>query len=263
MIVCADDFGLRPDIDEAILELCRFGKLSAVSCMTLFERCTRDNLQQLQEWREKVDIGLHLCFTAEPDAGHTPAKSRFAFGSFGSCWRAAQSKELLKQDVLTEIKAQYDLFLQKTGCPPAHIDGHLHVHQIPVIREALIEFLLDLPKTQQLYIRNTAQDLRLLWKNDLPVAKAAGIGLFGCWMNGRLRSRGIQTNRGFSGVYDFRNYNQFPVYLPRFAKALTKPNGILVVHPGKTEPWRMEEFSNLKQITFSDTPVRYRFEVDR
>jgi predicted glycoside hydrolase/deacetylase ChbG (UPF0249 family) len=230
--------------------------------MTLFDGCTRESLQDLQKWGERIDIGLHLCFTAEPDAGHTPAKSRFAFGSFGSCWRAAQSGELRKQDVLAEIKAQYDLFVQKTGCPPSHIDGHLHVHQIPVIREALIGFVLDLPKTQPLYIRNTAQDLRLLWKNDLPVAKAAGIGLFGCWMNRRLRSRGIRTNCGFSGVYDFRNYHQFQRYLPRFVKALTRPNGILVVHPGKTQPWRIEEFSNLKQMAFPDVPVRYRFEAE-
>ena len=259
MIVCADDFGLRPDIDEAILELCRLGKLSAVSCMTLFDGFGPESLQRLQEWRERIDIGLHLCFTAEPDAGHTLAKGRFASCSFGSCWRAAQTGKLRKQDVLAEIKAQYDLFVQKAGCPPAHIDGHLHVHQIPVIREALIDFVLDLPKSQRLYIRNTAQNVRLLWKNDLPVAKAAGIGLFGCWMNRRLRSQGIRTNCGFSGVYDFRDYNQFPTYLPRFVKALTDPHGILVVHPGKTEPWRMEEFSNLKQMIFSDALVRYRF----
>src|SRR4051812_45503662 len=33
MILCADDYGLSHDIDRAILDLCRAGRLTAVSCM--------------------------------------------------------------------------------------------------------------------------------------------------------------------------------------------------------------------------------------
>src|SRR2546422_7241019 len=44
MILCADDYGLSEDIDRAILELCRSGRLTAVSCMVALERCSADSL---------------------------------------------------------------------------------------------------------------------------------------------------------------------------------------------------------------------------
>src|SRR5579862_2180497 len=209
MIVCADDFGLRADIDEAIVELCGLRKLSAVSCMTLFDRCTPEGMRRLRQFHADLDIGLHLCFTAEPKASYTPASSRYAFSGFGECWRAAQAGRVRKGEVLAEIGAQYDLFLKKAGFPPSHIDGHLHVHQIPAIRDAVIEFVSELPKSQRPYVRNTAQNLGTLRKNRLPWIKAAAIGFFGNRMKRCLQTRGIQTNRGFTGIYDFHNYTRF------------------------------------------------------
>ena len=35
--------------------------------------------------------------------------------------------------------AQLEAFEQAVGRAPAHVDGHQHVHQFPVIREALID----------------------------------------------------------------------------------------------------------------------------
>ena len=47
MIICADDYGLREDIDRAILGLCSLGKLSAVSCMVVLKRCDATALHGL------------------------------------------------------------------------------------------------------------------------------------------------------------------------------------------------------------------------
>ena len=65
MILCADDYGLREDIDEAILELCGLGKLTAVSCMVGLESCTAQSLGKLLRQESALDIGLHLCLTHE------------------------------------------------------------------------------------------------------------------------------------------------------------------------------------------------------
>src|SRR5260221_6226051 len=61
MIVCADDFGLRDDINSAVLELCGLGKLSAVSCMVVLERCSLTAVKPLLVHQGRIDIGLHLC----------------------------------------------------------------------------------------------------------------------------------------------------------------------------------------------------------
>src|SRR6516225_2878612 len=65
MIVCADDYGLRDDINRAILDLVRFGKLSAVSCLVALEPCTPAAMAELCAHASRIDIGLHLCLTDE------------------------------------------------------------------------------------------------------------------------------------------------------------------------------------------------------
>src|SRR5215475_4096369 len=65
MIVCADDYGFRDDINDAILELCALGKLSAVSCATAVGDCSRNVLTALRAHESRVDIGLHLCLADE------------------------------------------------------------------------------------------------------------------------------------------------------------------------------------------------------
>ena len=53
MILCADDYGLSEDIDRAILELCRSGRLTAVSCMVALERCSAESLRELLAHQKK------------------------------------------------------------------------------------------------------------------------------------------------------------------------------------------------------------------
>ena len=69
--ICADDFGMATGIDEAILELSRLGRLSAVSCLTSGPALRHHSaaLAQLP-----VDIGLHLNFTESlaADQYHLP-----------------------------------------------------------------------------------------------------------------------------------------------------------------------------------------------
>jgi len=48
---------------------------------------------------------------------------------------------LSTQKVMANIKQQLDAFEDALHTPPDYIDGHLHVHQLPVIREALITIL--------------------------------------------------------------------------------------------------------------------------
>jgi len=259
MIICADDFGLRPDIDEAILELCALGKLNAVSCMALFERCSAASLGELRKFRGRVDIGLHLCLTPEPETGRRASRAQepIIFSSFGTClWRTG-SGAVPKSDLVGEISAQYEVFMEKAGCAPDHIDGHLHIHQAPAMREALIEFVLSLAEKCRPYIRNTAMSIRELRRARLPYAKAWAIGILGKRMERRLRSAELRTNEGFAGIYDFKRHGGFKELLPRFVGLPGQRKGILVVHPGKTEAWRRREFEALAAMDFTMPPRRF------
>jgi len=259
MIVCADDFGLRADIDEAILELCAARKLSAVSCMTLFERCSQESLREIQKFRARIDLGLHLCLTAEPVARSSNGAnaSPIIFSSFANCLWRTFSRTVSKPDLLREISAQYEGFVDKTGSAPDHIDGHLHIHQAPAIREALIEFVLGLPENHRPYVRNTAMSIRELQTRRLLFAKAWPIGIFGARMARRLRSAGLRTNEGFAGIYDFNRHMRFCEFLPGFVRCLKDRKGILVVHPGKGEAWRRSEFEAMAKTDFTRSPNKF------
>ena len=165
MILCADDYGFRADIDAAILELCGSGRLSAVSCLAALERCQPAALEQLRAHESRVDIGLHLCLADET----LPRPDWAAIGSLPPCFpaygvylRRSLSRRINTREAAAQVSAQYALFLKKCGRRPDFIDGHLYVHQLPGVRQALIAFALSLPANCRPYIRNTRPPLRRL-----------------------------------------------------------------------------------------------------
>jgi hypothetical protein len=252
MILCADDYGLSNDVDQAILELAGSGRLTAVSCMVLLERCTPKLLANLCAHESKLDIGLHLCLTDEglPLSASQASLKANSLPVFGALLKRALRGALPASEVALQASTQYDLFVKKCGRKPDYIDGHLHVHQLPGARQGLLDFVLSLPAQSRPYIRNTEMSLPQLIRRRLPWLKNAFIGFFGSRMSRQLRAASIPTNNGFAGIYDFRRWNKYPVYFPRFIACLSGSNGILVVHPGHLEEWRRQEFSTIKQFDF-------------
>jgi hypothetical protein len=262
MIVCADDYGLSDGINEAILELCHRGKLTAVSCMVALERCDAQTMARLRELKSKVDIGLHLCFT---DVGLPLSRC--------STWPGGQPPQLpsfLKlvarsflgvggEHLAWTVGAQYELFIQKCGARPHFIDGHLYAHQLPPVADALEAFVLNLPAESRPYIRNTDLSWAELRSRRLPWLKAAFIGRAGRRMRRRLRKADIPTNQGFAGIYDFKRFRRYPSYLLRFVECLPNSTGILVVHPGHGEDWREQELAALQEFVFAPGKLN-RFE---
>jgi hypothetical protein len=253
MILCADDYGLSNDIDQAILELSSSGRLTAVSCMVLLERCTPKLLADLRAHESKLDIGLHLCLTDEglplSWAEASPLKPK-PLPAFGPLLKRALRGALPASEVASQVSSQYDLFVKKCGRRPDYIDGHLHVHQLPGARQGLLDFVLSLPTQSRPYVRNTEMSLPQLIRCRLPWLKSAFIGFFGARMSRQLHAVSIPTNDGFAGVYDFRRWTRYPDYFPRFIACLSGTNSLLVVHPGHREEWRQEEFSSIKQFNF-------------
>jgi predicted glycoside hydrolase/deacetylase ChbG (UPF0249 family) len=260
VIICADDYGLREDIDAAILDLCHQGKLSAVSCMVALESCTPAGLHELRRYEENLDIGLHLCFTAEA-ASWSPAASGVMASApnYGSLLKRSFLAGIDDSALQRQISVQYELFLKKMGRPPDHFDGHLHAHQLPGVRQAVIRFVLGLPQVRRPYVRNTTMRIKRQWRYGLPWSKALAIGFLGARFENMLVAAGVRTNQGFSGIYDFKKFAQYSSYFPRFAEYLSgKRDGILVVHPGTDEGWRKKEADVLQRFSFSPPPNRFR-----
>ncbi|MBW8863710.1 MAG: ChbG/HpnK family deacetylase [Verrucomicrobia bacterium] len=255
MIICADDYGMRADIDRAILQLCGEGRLSAVSCMVLFERCDGALLEKLRAHEAKVDIGLHFCLTDE-NLPLSPPLEKTRLPVFKSLFRRALFRQLKGEEITSLLAAQYNLFVQKSVRTPDYIDGHLHAHQLPVMAGALVDFVRQLSADKRPYVRNTRLCTKDLRREKLPQLKAGFIGGFGTRLEQRLRAAGIATNSGFSGIYGFNDWRRYPEFFPKFAACLPEKNGILVTHPGFDEDWRRSEFETLQK--YSGTLNRFQ-----
>jgi chitin disaccharide deacetylase len=132
LVVCIDDYSLRPGIDAAVLSLAAMGRVSATSCMVGTPRWKRAAAELRSLPAGVLDIGLHLDFTEAP----LDASLRSGLGAFIA---RAYLGRLPPSRIAAEVRTQLETFVQAMGRAPDHIDGHQHVHQLPVVRDALVD----------------------------------------------------------------------------------------------------------------------------
>jgi predicted glycoside hydrolase/deacetylase ChbG (UPF0249 family) len=191
--ICADDFGSHPGVDEAVLALADRGRVTATSCMVGGPTWSRScvPLRQVAS-AGQLDAGLHLDLTEFPANAslQRPLRQWMVRAFAGRVDRRA---------VADEIRVQLDRFEQAMGQPPAYVDGHEHVHQFPVVRDALVEVLLER------YGATPARPwLRCTRRADAAGFKAWVIEQTGARGLGELsRRHGFAQNRALLGVYDF------------------------------------------------------------
>lgn len=223
ILVCADDFGLHPSVDEGILSLAARERLSAASCLvdgpSFAAHATYLNASGLQ-------CGLHLNFT-EALGGASMCLP------LGQLIRACWARRLEPAALAQEIARQLDRYEEVMGRMPDYVDGHQHVHQFPQIREALLQELQ----------RRYSPPGRLPWLRCTRAAPQPGVApairmkahLIALLGSGRLerlaRQRGFRMNRGFLGVYGFRGGARGYAALLRQWLAAAREGDLIMCHP--------------------------------
>jgi predicted glycoside hydrolase/deacetylase ChbG (UPF0249 family) len=246
MIVCADDFGMADDINEAIVDLAQRGRLSAVSCMVALPGFRASDLHALLSIEPQIEVGLHLVLTT----GDTPPREGIVQPTFRELLKRCLLGQVDEDAMAREVEAQYRCFEALAGRPPDFVDGHLHVHQFPIVRNAVIRVLRQIDAAQRPYVRNNAMPLGKIWRQRVSMAKCFALSRFGDAFRHVASEAGLRTNRGFAGVYDYRTYAAYPEYLRRFIDHMEDDTGILMTHPGTREAWRRAEYETLR-----DTPL--------
>ena len=264
LVLCADDYALHPAVDNAVLQLAQAGRLSATSCMTTSPLWPAA-APLLHVVRSTLAVGLHFNLT-ESHGGATAAKPlgrvlREAYTAIATRSHA-WSAEVLRQ----QWRSQLDAFEHAMGTPPDFIDGHQHVHQLPGLREAMLQELQSRYRADEMpWVRSTAP-AGSLWKQP----KAAVIALLGGWRNTQqLHNAGIPTNDGFGGVYGFdaadaSTYGQYMAqWLPHMAHGslmMCHPASALV--PGDAiAAQRMVEFDYLRSEVFADLLAEHHITI--
>jgi len=238
IVLNADDFGLSAGIDQGILDLLANGRLTGVSAMTTGPRWSEDG-PNLAAYRTAADIGLHFSLTEVPTfRSEGLRRSDGAPFTFSEVVDVAWWRRIDRAAVRDELLRQWRAFIDILGQSPAHLDSHQHVHQLPVVRDAVLEFLDDLSESERPYVRTAVERTGTIVRRRVHAARALAFSVAGRRLRRGLAARRIRTNDGFSGIYDFR---ATAGYRPLFRKFLreTRNTAIVLCHPaapGMTMP---------------------------
>ncbi|MEY2617057.1 MAG: hypothetical protein RL522_59 [Pseudomonadota bacterium] len=220
--LCADDFGLKPEINEAVVQLVDAGVITAVSCMSTAPAWLSgaQGLRGLR--RAKVDVGVHINLTEVQAAD--PGHLRMPLAQVIACSLLhLLSGRALHQAIHQQLSTFEDAFQE----PPDFVDGHQHVHQLPQVRDALMQCLAQRYPQHRPWLRCTraSRVLPIPFKQRVIAQLGAAT-----WMR-RALQRGYPMNRHLLGVYGF------DADLPRYTALLATwleacQNGdLLTLHP--------------------------------
>ncbi|MBV8473575.1 MAG: ChbG/HpnK family deacetylase, partial [Hyphomicrobiales bacterium] len=134
LVVNADDFGLAPEVNEAVERAHRRGVLSAASLMVAAPAAS-DAVMRARRM-PTLSVGLHLVLVegdpATP-AAEIPAlvnasgRLRADLVTYGS---AIAFSAAARRQIQREIRAQFEAF-RATGLPLDHVNTHQHYHLHP------------------------------------------------------------------------------------------------------------------------------------
>lgn len=181
-------------IDAGILRLAEMGRLSATSCLTDGAHFVRD-APALRD--SGLQAGLHLNFT---EALGGPG----LFLPVSALIMRAYARRLDLRVVREQIARQLDHFENVMQRVPYFVDGHQHIHQLPQIRDALLDELAGRYDGALPWLRST----RMRSQPTVPARvrfKGLVIQVLGSGPLARAaKQRGFVLNEGFLGVYDFQ-----------------------------------------------------------
>ena len=233
---CADDYALNSQISHAVRTLLQKDAIQATSCMTQSPIWKEQSLELLKlktEINHAFEIGLHLNFT------HAFNCDKFLYYSLSELIFKSWSKSLNKKQIRDSIKQQWQLFVNEMGTQPDFIDGHQHIHQFPVIRDILFEFLKE--QNFKGWIRN----LNHIIPAKKYQFKSKILKQLGAQMTYRLGQKNhIASNPYFAGIYDF-NQDNYASLSHEWMQAA--PHGTLIMcHPASAVSEEFDEIQNAR-----------------
>jgi predicted glycoside hydrolase/deacetylase ChbG (UPF0249 family) len=228
LIVVADDYGISPGVSRGIRELAEAGRISATGSMVSMPHWPEAAVA-IKPLIGRIAIGLHLTLTDQRPVGPMPHLApEGKLPSIGALTRAAQRGGLPLEEIAGEVTRQLDAFQAQLGRPPDFIDGHQHCHQLPGIREQVVEACMKRLSGHGSWIRDTWETpLNLLRRTSF---KSTIVAQLGRGLHRTMRQRNMQTNHGFTGIYPFGQVSLGSA-IPRMLRG-AGAGTILMVHPG-------------------------------
>ncbi|MBI4724030.1 MAG: ChbG/HpnK family deacetylase [Rhodomicrobium sp.] len=221
IIINADDYAMDAGVDAAILELAAKGRVTAASAMVLSARW--DDAARAARDAPPLSFGLHLDLTSPFVDGPLPQQNLPALMA------RSRAGMLCRVSLRRALDRQLSLFEAGMKAPPAFVDGHQHVHHLPIVRDVLLEALADHYGGGKARI-----GLRICTPLRWRGVKAEIIGRTGAsGLAGRAAARGHPTNSDFAGVYNFAPDAGLAAHWQAWVAALQGARPLIMCHPAK------------------------------
>jgi len=231
VVLCADDYALTEGVSRGILELAERGRISATSAMTNMADWPR-LAPALRPFVGRIGVGLHLNLTTAAPLGPMPALAPGgSFPALEDLLQRAFTGRLRAEEVRAEIERQLDAFEQASGTPPAFVDGHQHVHVLPVVRPMLLQALQARGLQGRIWLRDPSDGVLSIIRREVSANKALIVKALAIGFRRAARAAGFDTNEGFSGYSPFELATK-PERVFSQAFVDLGPRPVVMAHPG-------------------------------
>ena len=287
----ADDLGLSQAANTAILALAQAGQLDGTSLLVNGPAASEgaEAWRSLTEHRPTLQLCLHLCLTEGPSSAVPELipdlvnRQGHLHRSFGS-WlllsllpRRHPERVRVVAQLRREIDAQIKQFQALGGHGSIALDGHQHIHLVPVVLEAVLDRAHSAGIT---WVRSTDEPLptglplRCWWQacRDAGLLKWLILQLLSWRARAHLQRCGLSTNAGFACVLFTGHMAGAPLLaawreLSSLGAKAQHTAPLLLAHPGApldqnladagftvsqafaASPWRQREWRALATLT--------------
>lgn len=242
IVICADDYGYNHAVSKGILELIKARRISATSCMTNRDSWVSD-APAIKAYLQTADIGLHLNLTeGKPLTAMPSITIEGQLPSVGELIKRVVLRKAKLAELSAEINAQLDAFEHAMGCVPAYIDGHQHVHHLPMVRQVLLAIYEKRLRQHQVYVRvsmtNWRQALTARFPDSFLIATTGALKF-----RNLLQRFKVPHNTSFAGYYRFEQAQAYADIFPELL-AQSKTGGLIMCHPGAASNDKNDAIAN-------------------
>lgn len=235
LIINADDFGLTPGVNRAIVELHQASALTSATLMA--NSMAFEEAVSAARGHRDLGVGCHVVLVdgkpiLPPD--QVPSLMDPTTGEFrrtlGKFVRDLQLGRIREQEIEAEARAQIQK-LQQHGISVTHVDTHKHTHMFPRVLRPVVRAALG---SRVLGIRNPFEpSWSLSATPGAPLVRRLQVHMlrfFHAYFLKCVRQAGLSTSDGAIGVLSTGTLNRQTVQ--SLLRAL--PDGVweLVCHPG-------------------------------
>ena len=235
VVLCADDYALSEGVSRGILELLGAGRLSATSVMSSMPEW-KSLAPELAPFRRIRGIGLHVNLTTGRPLADVPVLCpNGEFPRLQEIIQRAFTGRLPEREIRAELDRQLEAFIEAMGQAPDFVDGHQHVHVLPVIRQSLLSVLSERGLSGEVWLRDPSDGAVQIIRREVGANKALLVKGLAIGFRAAANSAGFVTNDGFSGFSPLDPKMPAERVITRAFTSLG-PRPVIMCHPGYVDP---------------------------